>query len=1264
MKKTRILSLLLSAVMVLSALPIAAAAAAPTVGETVTAASSTAVTGATAATANDAVANNGNYALFVGNRVVADRGTTGRENGLKIVTPVLKAGQKYTLDIDFRMAVDGSNTLYKGLQLQANKTAATTTNLDPRLNLRFTSNAKNTITGANNWANSSNTAAFAPIDAGMWKQATVYFTPETDRAVTIEIYASTYPSYQHPFYVDNITIVGEGVNYSENFESGKLDTAVYSNRGTATVRVEKLENYIKLTPDTDAATDIEYTYTYSTPVDVNPGIYEIVADARFGYFYSQMTTDNAEMRAKYDAATDSAAKNAILTDLDNLVLNTAGNLIYDSSADIGVSVKVGGAWKNLGTTVVNTDWNDVSATFAVIEPTTVEAVKFTMAAVEGTPDNVVELKNYSLAFIAAFDETLNFDDAENLLDGVTASYSGLVRNYEGDSNGYASMVNYLTDGGNNPCIRLGVDTGVIAEQGRVYYTSFKARLNENATVATHSARAWSDADLDRNHHKTHGQLAGPASDDYLWTEKDSELYNTPVNTGSNTFYQTFTLSKTWKTYKGSFVHKNANDIIKFGLARTTGSTTVPFDMDDVKVWYVEDGVEVVVYENGFNTVAEGADIVSYYAGHDKLLFDTYSELTPIEGLTAKIEYAIDSADLAADGIYEFTAAVATSDAGATGNASIVYTLADGSKSADFAIGNDWTEISFAVSVVNGEPQVTGVKLNTDVAGAIKYRDVALKFIPFSTVDTEDESNFLAGATVKATGANVESVVHDELDGHLNVAERTSDLSNYVTVPLNTTAVAGRTYYFSVDIARAGSGNFCVRPLINTTTSETAGYLNANFIVPTEDTQCGNLHLATKDGAHDINNSYVKIDDPGIVGRTFIGKFTPLTSGADLKVTFNRGPGFFPAAFNLDNLKVWYVENGTEVVVLENDFDTEGDISGITALVPLTHYVPRNYILVTPAADADLATIIYELAIPEENIVDGDYTFKADIKTSEDVGDVPVTVTFKYDDGTSKEFKSTVNDAWTTVVCYRNLEGVAIEAIEISYTADVAIEISEATLMIKEARKGGIPNVGIIMMLIHKNSNKIPDGYLHIDARTPETSNRFLTFNADATTKAGVKYYVSFDVRTTDNTKTNIRPIVSFNTKESMKVADGGIKVDGMVSELGMNNKYVVPNENTNIDITWHGTGGENNQSFPCTNATGKWGHFEGFFTPVEDGKAIQLIFERGPASTYVQPLDIDDVKIWYMDGETEVVVYERTFDAEGDNANITGTAAVSLVIPQ
>ncbi len=712
----------------------------------------------------------------------------------------------------------------------------------------------------------------------------------------------------------------------------------------------------------------------------------------------------------------------------------------------------------------------------------------------------------------------------------------------------------------------------------------------------------------------------------------------------------------------------------------SGEQSTPIDFDAFEIFHMENGVKVVDWSEDFDDEANGAlssatsamfglklnagctgklaieEDAPYYAVNSTAAVYTADGITLGTGdyvVKAEVSYPVyDTSKLTMDGNF------ITVD-GNCFNAKLNVALADGTvyeSEEAVRVGNAWTPIEIAFTVMEAV-DLDSISILADADTKIRIRNFVIECDAFSVLgDAED--NALSGATAKAENGTMS---YEEGYGYVTIAQRTEDPGTFLQIKLADNAKKDRTYYVSYDILAPNGHSYRNRVNVTNYLSDPT---NGMYIWHTANSSLGKVAGTPADKANHFPWVTASASNEW---QHFEGEFTPNVNGAAIEISISRGPGQFKNEFSIDNLKVWYNNDaGDPVVIYNNDFNNVGDIDSVITFsnAPAAHLQDITHTVITPDSADTATSLVYGLTIPEEEAVEGIYAYSADMRMSD--GETEVTITYVYANGSENAFVTTVGEEWTTVKVFGQVTDSKLVEIVISYTSGAALNIANEDLLIDGRESGGIPNIGILMMLMKKGygSNKLPDGYLHIAERTPETSNRFLTFNADATTKAGVKYYVSFDARTSDNAKTIIRPIVTFNIKESMKVADGGIKVDGMVSELGMNNKYVVPNDNTKFEVTWNGTGGENNQSYPCTYVTGKWAHFEGYFTAVEDGKAIQLVFERGPANTYVQPLDIDDVKIWYMDGETEVVVYERNFDSEGQNANITGTAEVSHVLPQ
>lgn len=171
-----------------------------------------------------------------------------------------------------------------------------------------------------------------------------------------------------------------------------------------------------------------------------------------------------------------------------------------------------------------------------------------------------------------------------------------------------------------------------------------------------------------------------------------------------------------------------------------------------------------------------------------------------------------------------------------------------------------------------------------------------------------------------------------------------------------------------------------------------------------------------------------------------------------------------------------------------------------------------------------------------------------------------------------------------------------------------------------------------------------EGYLYVPERTSDTSTNFLDIRLPVNPKGGVTYYFGADVRMSDGGSIPIRPYVNFAIKEA---------VAGYYFENGMNGNYLVPSAGlTQVPWSWNATAAPV-KYFPTHSLSADWTYLEGYFTPNADGNSNPIIvsFNRGASGNQIQAIDVDNIAVWYYDGDTKVVVYENDLNAGNLSAN-------------
>jgi len=521
-----------------------------------------------------------------------------------------------------------------------------------------------------------------------------------------------------------------------------------------------------------------------------------------------------------------------------------------------------------------------------------------------------------------------------------------------------------------------------------------------------------------------------------------------------------------------------------------GDESMPIDFDNFEIYHFNGDTKVIDWSEDFSS-AELGDYGTAYGEHFSMRLN--SGCTGMFSIEEDVEYAsVDSVEIAyapdnyavAAGMYVLKAQMAypvfdpTEFTKGGGNGQIILengncydlttkvTLDDGTVvTADpVTVGNQWTDIELGFTAMN-DTTLDAITLSSDGKEDLRIRNVTIEYTPFDELTTEDEENFLDGTTLKVLGATIENVEIDKPDGFVRFPERIKNPDNdnpgtFIGINCGFKPKAGVTYFFEYDIRSEG---FTLRPRVNFPTVESEK-MNGYYVVQTSATNIKDIGGPT---------SYTIYSYDTGDWQHFQGAATPTADSGSLVFTITRTTGFDGTEFDFDNFKVFYMDGSEQVVIYENDFNDEDSMTGITtyADAPYNFILDPSHSIITPTSSTEPVSVVYDLDIPEEDAVKGDYIFKADIRTADKLAeDAVITVTYTFEDGTTKSTEWNVNSDWNTFTFFRAVDEAALESVTLSYTGASALLISDAKLMINVAKNGGIPNIGIIMMLLHKRSS--------------------------------------------------------------------------------------------------------------------------------------------------------------------------------------------------
>ena len=1120
-----------------------------------------------------------------------------------------------------------------------------------------------------------------PLGNGtVWRYVESQFTPvkDADTNIVLQIARGTGAAERHPIDIDNFAVW----YYDDNnaiqyvYETNDFDTAgadiIGKNRDT-----EKF--YSGNATLTHGFDETYYTVTSATP---NPSVtFECADDSVSGGIY----TFSADVRVpEYIAHSSNYAtankRKAVVT------FNVNG----ENSKAVSVTSNATMKWGKIEASVVVGE-NDYIESIVVTGGTASDAVK------------TLDFKNVNLVRTTEleFDEIITAPD--NLLDNASVKYTngGIVAKTAADNNGYLSVGPLGANGSSVTTNFLNIHIPGETEAGAKYYISFDYR--SNAEVSNQSLIGSRALLVQVNG----GAYAVPTDDTYALMPKTSDGVAPADNLS-------------WTKYTASFDTPAA---LKFLLRRGYSGEIAGFDIDNFKIWYVKDGKTVDVYENNFDdrNKSLGSAFVKNEAKIIHAFEEDYSEMHTSFGSAPYIEYDVTALDLD-EGVYTFSIDMRLPDFVFKGGsntkvkeaeqynirkATVTFYYSDGTtETPTTAVTKDviavWDRISMSAAIPRG-CTLKSIKLVTNVEDnrfvMIKNPSLVKDYEYAQTFsDTDGLANLLTNSKVSASeGTGIATVDQDQTNGFLTIPTRTYGASNFATLTLEDEIEIGTTYYISYDARlHVNAHNISVIPYV----------IRQKFGSSVAVEESDGTFFATT-----VNTEYTTADNASGTSYTFPSintnwshvelKATPTDKeGTPISIVFDRGTLNQNHAFDIDNIKVVAVDStGNKTTIYENNFDdaavspTTGKEKFSSSLVQLIHNFERDYSTIKPLG-SELASVNYDLrnlevdGYGEVTLGEGVYTLEFDARvplfvfTKDADNNRTFTATFTFDNGDTSVVTATATPVWysKTLHCIvpkdRSLVSIDLEMTEKNGTSLLALDYanirltSEAFPVVKADEDEEEVNYldGVTMYVDNTAPVEVnidPNPYLNVGKRKT-TDNNFLVINPKIAFNADTVYYFSMRVRGTDGATTQIRPKFDTDNKDETLITKEAttVEIPGYTDYVGMNADYIIPVESLFDDgvCSWSPVLGET-RGFPYTRVGAEWTTFEGSFTPVEtlaSGKG-KIYIGRGPNSAYVQPIDIDDIKIWTAGGK---IVYENTFDSDDDKTGISSpNASIARISP-
>lgn len=897
---------------------------------------------------------------------------------------------------------------------------------------------------------------------------------------------------------------------------------------------------------TVANTDYNQSAKLNPDVVLTPGKYSLTFDARQSYFFYNYDHNLEELAAYkgtanqkgivaqaafsgWSTATSTTAVTgwtSTAVSADAIVDGNVYHALFNNSVYAHVNnrdvklVLADGTNGILNTTFnVTTDWNSYTYTFDVPKGKNYTLNNLSFGGTGLAYDNdAFDIANLSLKLVD------RFDDADNYLEGAVktledAEMSEMAADSKTDG-GYVTVGRrpwYFKS--NKYEARTQIFNIWINEDydaSKYYFVSFKAR---HSVETNNGLRFQAKLITDQ------GEITSAGSGISL--EDNTTKWNNNVK----------------------FVFDPASgktaDKIALYVRVTNATRDIPLDIDDLVIWQGSSSTESpnaqnILYSEDFNdpdnayfssetegklynignaslSINEDAAFTRLSIAQNKNTGSVeYSRLTDIEGNAPSAGVYTFNADIRVPYFFNSELTSSTQNdsllepfyAKNAHKATVTFVLSDGDSSTsdetiEFVsdIGPHFTNINESIIISEGYT-LTAVKIAPVFSAAfgdnacplsIDLKNVYLSKEDFGVIETDDNKNYLDSATAVPDSNTVPSYVEvDEKDGELYISERENfeDIpNNFFKIFVEHNAVAGRQYFISYEIT--ADSNLRIRPKVNLVTrTENYGAGNLDNVVTgfvnevKGESDLISVYYKNNAGAEWLYNQL----EAGVTYK-FKGEFTPVESSTDLlRITLDHGAtSEKTSALTIDDLRIWYVENGEEIEVYSNNFDGEDYLdciygnNYINAKYSFTQRFGLSHNLYTPIDSTKPMSVTYELNVDEMAGLEGKYNFIALARLSGNTDKVSkAIVTFKFDDGSTSVNYIDITDEWANIgIQDRVGRGAKITSITVTFDTDVAVELTKPVLTFKYRWEHGRPNTGIVMMLLKKLNGKFNDPWRDI-----------------------------------------------------------------------------------------------------------------------------------------------------------------------------------------
>lgn len=896
---------------------------------------------------------------------------------------------------------------------------------------------------------------------------------------------------------------------------------------------------------TVAKTDYNQAAKLNPGVVLTPGKYSLTFDARQSYFFYNYD-HNLEELAAYKGTTNqkgivaqaafsgwsTATSTTAVTgwtstavSADTIVDGNVYHALFNNNAYAHVNnrdvrlVLADGTNQLINTTFnVTTDWNSYTYTFDVPKGETYTLNELSFGGTGLAYDN----DSFDIAKLS-LKPVDRFDDADNYLEGAAKTLED------------AEMLEMAAD--------PKTDGGYVTVGRRPWY--FKSDKYE---ARTQIFNIWLNEDYDaskyyfvsfkaRHSVETNNGLRFQAK----LTTDQGEI----TSAGSGISLEDNTAK--WNDVKFIFdpVSGKTADKIALYVRVTNATRDIPLDIDDLVIWKGSSSTDAptaqnIIYSENYNDL--NGDYFSletagklYNAGNAELSIGADSNFTRLSIADNKTSGSIEFSRLTdidgkapATGVYTFNADTRvpyffnSELVSSTRNdsllepfyaknahkATVTFVLADGdSTTADEEmtfvsdIGPHFININKSIIIPEGytlisvkiAPTFSDAFADNACPLAIDLKNLYLSKEDFGVIETGDSKNYLDNVTAVPDSNTIPSYVEvNEKDGKLYISERENvdDIpNNFLKLFVEHNAVAGRKYFISYEIT--AENNLRIRQKVNLVTkTENYGVGNLDNVVTgfinevKGESELVSVYYKNNAGAEWLYNQL----EAGVTYK-FKGEFTPTESSTDLlRVTIDHGAtAEKTSAVTLDNLRIWYEEDGEEIEVYSNDFNGEDYLNCIYGNVYLnksysfTQRFDCSHSLYTPIDSSKPMSVTYDLELTDEESVEGKYIFTAMAKLSQATSKTSrAIVTFRFDDGSTSVNYVDITDEWTLIGIQQRVGRTPdLVSITVTFDTDVAVQLTRPVLTIGYRWEYGRPNTGIVMMLLKKLEGKFNDPWRDI-----------------------------------------------------------------------------------------------------------------------------------------------------------------------------------------